>query len=229
MDYECLIIDDEDILAQSTCEYFNLFDVKTAYVGSAAEGLTFLEGNSAELILLDINLPDSSGFTLCKQLRIIDDCPILFISARTSDDDQILALSIGGDDYIQKPYSLSVLLAKVKAVLKRRRAKATAVLESNVSHAIEVDVAAGRAYKNGESLSLKMMEFKLLAYLAQNRGRVLTKDELFRHVWDDTITGDGTLNVHIRRLREKIEEDPNEPRYIRTIWGTGYIFEEDAR
>ena len=119
MIYDCLMIDDEKLLADSTAEYFNLFGVKTAVVYSASDCREFLNENSARLLLLDINLGDGSGFELCKELRETMDIPILFISARTSDDDQIIALSIGGDDYIQKPYSLSVLLAKVKAVLKR--------------------------------------------------------------------------------------------------------------
>lgn len=227
MDYDCLIVDDEEALAQSTCDYFNLFDVKSAWVGDAQGCLEFLQQNRSEVILLDINLPGSSGFTLCKQLRQMGDMPILFISARTSDDDQILALGIGGDDYIQKPYSLSVLLAKVKAVLKRRLVAVPPTEERFVCKAFSIDFTAGRAQKSGEPLTLKTMEYKLLAYLVRNRGRVVPKEELFRNVWDDAITGDGTLNVHIRRLREKIESNPNNPRYIKTVWGTGYLFEGD--
>lgn len=227
MDYDCLIVDDEEALAQSTCEYFNLFEVKAAWVESAPECLKFLQQNRAGVILLDINMPGGSGFALCKQLRQMSDTPILFISARTSDDDQILALNIGGDDYIQKPYSLSVLLAKVNAVLKRRRASLPTQENSFTCGGLTIDFAAGRASRNGEPLPLKTMEFKLLAYLVQNRGRVIPKEELFKNVWEDTFTGDGTLNVHIRRLREKIEDDPNEPTLIKTIWGRGYLFEEN--
>lgn len=187
-----------------------------------------MQQNRAEVILLDINLPASSGFNLCKQLRQMGDTPILFISARTSDDDQILALGIGGDDYIQKSYSLSVLLAKVKAVLKRRRAAAPSTEKKFKCKSFEIDFDPRWATKNGEPIPLKAMEYKLLAYLVRSRGRVIPKEELFKNVWEDAITGDGTLNVHIRRLREKIEEDPNKPRYIKTVWSTGYVFEEDA-
>ena len=228
MDYNCLIVDDEEALAQSTCDYFNLFDLKTVWVADAPACLSFLQYNHAEVILLDINMPGISGFTLCKQLRQMSDTPILFISARTSDDDQILALGIGGDDYIQKPYSLSVLLAKVKAVLKRRRAVSPPAEPVFACGAFTIDFEAGRVTKNGEPLNLKTMEYKLLAYLIHNRGRVIPKEELFRSVWEDSITGDGTLNVHIRRLREKIEDDPNRPIHIKTIWGTGYVFEVSA-
>lgn len=228
MDYDCLIVDDEETLAQSTCDYFNLFGLKTAWVDNAPSCLAFLQKNSAGLILLDINLPGDSGFILCKQLRHQSNIPILFISARTSDDDQILAFGIGGDDYIQKPYSLSVLLAKVKAVLKRTRT-GTVFADSVYTYgSFSIDFTLGRVTKNNEPLILKTMEYKLLAYLVRNRGRVIPKEELFCKVWEDAITGDGTLNVHIRRLREKIEDDPNRPAYIKTVWGTGYVFEEDA-
>ena len=119
MGYDCLIIDDEKLLADSTAEYFNLFGVSTAVAYSAGDCRRFFETDTAKLLLLDINLKDGSGFALCRELRERTEIPILFISARSSDDDKIMALHIGGDDYIQKPYSLGVLLAKVQAVLKR--------------------------------------------------------------------------------------------------------------
>ena len=119
MHYDCLIVDDETAIASSTSEYFNLFELSSAYVTSYEQCIDFLKENTVSLLLLDINLGDRSGFGLCKKLREQTDIPILFISARTSDDDILTALNIGGDDYITKPYTLSVLLAKVKAVLKR--------------------------------------------------------------------------------------------------------------
>jgi two-component system response regulator RegX3 len=140
----------------------------------------------------------------------------------------LLALSIGGDDYIQKPYALSVLLAKVKVVLGRYRTAAAAAPAFSLG-ALVLDEDARQVHLGGQRLELKAMEFKLLSYLMKNSGRVVSKEELFRHVWEDSITGDNTLNVHIRRLREKLEDDPNDPRYIKTVWGTGYLFEaEDA-
>lgn len=119
MHYNCLIVDDEIELAKMTAEYFEMFDIKTKFVGSAADCYDFLDNNEADIILLDINLGDGSGFDVCKRVREDYQLPILFISARQSDDDVLVALSIGGDDYIKKPYSLSVLLAKVKVNLKR--------------------------------------------------------------------------------------------------------------
>lgn len=226
MNYDCLIVDDEEVLSESTCEYFNMFGVKTAWVEDSKSCLDFLRSNDTDLVLLDINLGNSSGFDLCRQLRESISVPILFISARTSDDDMLLALNIGGDDYIQKPYSLSVLLAKVKAVLKRYQER---VNTSNifVSGCLYIDFEQTKVLVNGQKIELKAMEYKLLAYLIRNRNRIVSKDEIFRKVWEESITGDNTLNVHVRHLREKIENNPNEPRYIKTVWGTGYIFEVD--
>ncbi len=221
MTYDCLIIDDEKLLADSTAEYFNLFGVKTALAYSVSDCRDFFKENTAKLLLLDINLGDGSGFELCKELRETTEIPILFISARTSDDDQIIALSIGGDDYIQKPYSLSVLLAKVKAVLKRYGSKE---VEKYADGRLSVDFSARQVLVDGAPVKLTSLEFKLLAYLVQNPGRVISKQELFEKVWEDKFTGDGTLNVHIRKIREAIEEEPGNPQYILTVWGDGYKF-----
>ncbi len=221
MTYDCLIIDDEKLLADSTAEYFNLFGVKTALAYSVSDCRDFFKENTAKLLLLDINLGDGSGFELCKALRETTEIPILFISARTSDDDQIIALSIGGDDYIQKPYSLSVLLAKVKAVLKRYGSKEAARYTDG---RLTVDFSARQVLVDGAPVKLTSLEFKLLAYLIQNPGRVISKQELFEKVWEDKFTGDGTLNVHIRKIREAIEEEPGNPQYILTVWGDGYRF-----
>lgn len=221
MNYDCLIIDDEKLLADSTAEYFNLFGVKTAVVYSASECRKFWKENTAELLLLDINLDDSSGFRLCQELREKTKIPILFISARTSDDDKIIALNIGGDDYIQKPYSLGVLLAKVKVVLKRFGARGDTEYSDG---RLTVDFSAKQAFVEGDAVRLTSLEFKLLSYLIQNENRVISKRELFDEVWGDKFTGDGTLNVHIRKIREAIERDPSEPEYIITVWGDGYKF-----
>jgi two-component system response regulator RegX3 len=223
MKYDCLIIDDEEALSQSTCEYFNMFEVRTAWVADAESCLRFFTENTADLILLDINLGGSSGFDLCKRLRETTGIPILFISARQSDDDMLLALSIGGDDYIQKPYSLSVLLAKVKVVLGRYRSAPSPTLSSS---GLTLNIDGSSVMLDGKKIVLKTMEFKLLCYLVKHKGRIVGKEELFQNVWEDSFTGDNTLNVHIRRLREKLETDPNHPKRIKTVWGTGYVFED---
>ena len=221
MKYDCLIIDDEKLLADSTAEYFNLFGVKTAIAYSASDCRAFFKENTAELLLLDINLGDGSGFELCKELRKNTEIPILFISARTSDDDKIIALNIGGDDYIQKPYSLGVLLAKVKVVLKRYGQKENTEYSDD---RLTVDFGAKQVFVEGQLVKLTSLEFKLLAYLIQNANRVISKQELFEKVWEDKFTGDGTLNVHIRKIREVIERDPSSPEYVITVWGDGYKF-----
>lgn len=221
MKYNCLIIDDEKVLADSTAEYFNLFGVVTLAVYSVEECRNFFKENTAELILLDINLGDGSGFDLCRELREKTDIPILFISARTSDDDQIIALNIGGDDYVQKPYSLGVLLAKVKAVLKRYGQN---LLTEYSDGYLKVDFKARQVYVYDLPVKLTALEYKLLTFLIANQGKVITKQELFDNIWEDKYTGDGTLNVHIRKIREAIERNPNEPKYIVTVWGDGYKF-----
>jgi len=221
MKYHCLIIDDEKMLADSTAEYFNLFGVNTLAVYGVEDCRKFFKENTAELILLDINLGDGSGFDLCKRLRERTNIPILFLSARTSDDDKIIAMNIGGDDYIQKPYSLGVLLAKVKAVLKRYGQTAPTYSDGYLT----VNFSAKQVTVNGNAIKLTALEFRLLAYLVENKGKAISKTELFEKVWEDKFTGDGTLNVHIRRIREVIEPDANDPKYIVTVWGEGYRFD----
>lgn len=227
MDYSVLIIDDEKELADSTAEYFDMFDLKTCCAYTAQEALDFFKENQTKIILLDINLGDSSGFSLCKTLRETIDVPILFISARSSDDDMVVALNIGGDDYITKPYSLNVLFAKVKAVLKRYEKTATVMGDRLDFGDIAIDLNAGIATKGGEEIDLTAMEFKLLAYLVENRNKIVGKQDIFDKVWDDSFVTDGTLNVHIRHLREKLEEDPNDPKFIKTARGRGYIFKAE--
>lgn len=233
------MIDDDVTIAETTAEYFNMFDVSTAYVTSYEEAERFLEENEVSLILLDINLGDRSGFELCKNIRRSYDMPIFFISARSGDDNILTALNIGGDDYISKPYSLNILFAKVKAVLNRyekaaEAAKAVFAVSAStteltgrikVTEDILLDTATHKLIKGTESTGLKVMEYKMLLYLLQNRGRVVTKDELLKSVWEDEFIGEGTLAVHARHLREKLEKDPKNPEVIKTIWGVGYIVE----
>ncbi|HAG14129.1 MAG TPA: DNA-binding response regulator [Ruminococcus sp.] len=243
MKYQCLMIDDDRTIAETTAEYFNMFDIKTAYVTSYDAAVQFLAEHQVSLLLLDINLGEHSGFALCKQIRAEYDMPILFISARTSDDDILMALHIGGDDYITKPYTLSILLAKVRAILNRyEKAAETAKAVSagafsdkpealirngqiRISDGLSLDMKLRKLRKNDSLIALKTMEYKLLLYLLENRGTVITKDAFMKNVWADDYIGEGTISVHIRHLREKIEKDPNAPEIIRTVWGVGYIME----
>ena len=226
MKYDCLIIDDEKELNDNTAVYFNMFDVKTASVYSSAEAEEFLKTNETGLVLLDINLSDGSGFELCKKIRQSLNIPILFISARNTDDDKIIALNIGGDDYIEKPYSLGVLLAKVKVVLKRF-ASAEPDTSKNADFDdgyLKTDSVNKTVYVNGIEKKITSIEWKLLIYLIENKNRLVTKTEIFDNVWNDRFTTDGTLNVHIRKIREAIEKDAQDPKYIVTVWKEGYKF-----
>ena len=238
MHYDCLIVDDEVALSKMTAEYFEMFDVKTQHVESAASCYAFLKDNTADVILLDINLGDGLGFEVCRTIREKYQIPILFISARQSDDDVLIALSVGGDDYVKKPYSLSVLLAKVKVNLKRVKQLKALEAEKNASSGqtgiaydnakmpdITLDDATMSVILKGQRISLKAKEYALMKCLYEHKNTIVSKDRLFEEVWGDTFYSDGTLNVHIRKLREKLEEDPNEPKYIKTVWGKGYILE----
>ncbi|WP_040948238.1 response regulator transcription factor [Gorillibacterium massiliense] len=230
MKYDCLIVDDEIVLAETTTEYFNMFEVVTANVSDVEACSKFLREHETSLILLDINLGQASGFELCKKLRQTTQIPIIFISARSSDDDVLIALNIGGDDYVQKPYTLSILLAKVKAMLKRYGGyEGSSGSEATLLSfgPVKIDPVLCRVRMNGEEVKLKSLEYKLLHYLAVNKNRIIPKEELFQNVWGDSFVGDGTLNVHIRHLREKLEDLPHEPRYIKTVWGRGYVLEDD--
>ena len=205
-----------------------MMGISSKYVLTSQEALDFFKDNEAGVILLDINLGDASGFSLCKTLRETISCPILFISARSSDDDMVVALNIGGDDYITKPYSLNVLFAKVKAVLNRYESTEKKSGNVLVFGDIKIDIGSGIVFKAGHEVSLTAMEYKLLTYLANNRNKVIGKEEIFNNVWDDSFVSDGTLNVHIRHLREKLEDDPNEPVYIKTARGRGYLFKAEG-
>lgn len=261
MHYSVLIVDDEVELTEYTAKYFNMSGVTASYAFDAEGALDFFKENTCSLILLDINLGGDSGFELCQEIRKSMDIPIFFISARTSEDDMLLGLSIGGDDYICKPYSLGVLLAKVKATLKRYESDGvnsanTSGKENNADgntnyngdnsnnndskinktgNVNDYIINIGNAkldkrkaciIKNDESIMLKAMEYKLLLYMINNKNRVLTKDELFEKVWETDYVGDVTLNVHIRHLREKIEDNASEPEFIKTVWGRGFMLED---
>ena len=287
---DCLIIDDEPSIAQTVSEYFNIFDVTCEYATSYDDGIKAIYEKRPSLVLLDVNLGGESGFALCKKIRENSHVPVIFISVRNTDDDILAALGTGGDDFITKPFSMAVLLAKVKAMLKRSGVPAAAVAggagevhttdaatvaggagEVHTTDAATVAIGATEAYtaasaqpasaafaaadgysvhavsqqaapafggvtidrntnrvsKGGESIKLKPMEWKLLLYMIDNQNRIVTKDELLENVWQDTFIGEGTLSVHIRHLREKLEDSPNDPKYIKTVWGSGYLFESD--
>ena len=230
MHYSVLIIDDEKELSEYTAKYFNMSGVTAQYALDASSALEFLKENTCSLILLDINLGQDTGFELCRKIRETMDIPIFFISARSAEDDMLLALSIGGDDYICKPYSLGVLLAKVKAELKRYESAHKTGEGPEEDHITRlgdavIDLKKATISKNGKDTPLKAMEYKILVYLLRNSDRVIPKEEIFEKIWDTTFVGDVTLNVHIRHLREKIEDDAGDPRFIKTVWGVGFMLD----
>ncbi len=227
-----LVIDDETELAEYTAKYFNMSGIDTQYVLNAQDALDFLRENTCSLVLLDINLGNDSGFELCREIRSSMDVPIFFISARSAEDDMLLGLSIGGDDYICKPFSLGVLLAKVKVALKRYESKSGSeekAADDSIVHLGNAlfDMKKAAIIRDGSSAGLKAMEYKLLMYMLKNKNRIIPKDEFFEKIWETDYVSDVTLNVHIRHLREKIEDNAGDPKVIKTIWGVGFMLEDN--
>lgn len=221
MVYDCLMIEDEVPLAENTCKYLNLSGINAAAVAGAEEYREFIKDNTARMILLDINLGNGCGYNLCRQIREETQVPIIFVSCQTEEENILLGLNMGGDDFICKPYSLPILLAKVKAVLRRYSAGNDRDIFFGEC---QVNMEEETLLKKGEPVMLKRMEMKLLLYLIRNRNRLVEKEELFKEVWQEAYVGDGTLNVHIRKLREKVEDNPSSPVYIITEYGKGYMF-----
>ena len=227
MHYDCLIVDDETAIASSTSEYFNLFELSSAYVTSYEQCIDFLKENTVSLLLLDINLGDRSGFGLCKKLREQTDIPILFISARTSDDDILTALNIGGDDYITKPFGTSELLARLRTAIRHTRTTSgnTAIAKENrfTARGLVIDYDKYRVFIDGRDANLTQNEFKLVALLGRYAGRVLTYDYLIKEIWGPNKAYDNQiLRVNMANIRRKIEKTPAEPEYIFTEVGVGY-------
>lgn len=221
MVYDCLMIEDEVPLAENTCKYLNLSGINAAAVSGVEGYHEFIKGNTARMILLDINLEDGCGYNLCRQIREETKVPIIFVSCQTEEESILLGLNVGGDDFICKPYSLPILLAKVKAVLRRCSEGDDRIISFGEC---QVNMEEETLLRKGQPVLLKRMEMKLLLYLVRNRNRLVEKEELFKEVWQEAYVGDGTLNVHIRKLREKVEENPSSPVYIITEYGKGYMF-----
>ena len=221
MVYDCLMIEDEAPLAENTCKYLNLSGINAAAVSGVEEYLEFIKDNTTRMILLDINLGDGCGYNLCRQIREETQVPIIFVSCQMEEENILLGLNVGGDDFICKPYSLPILLAKVRAVLRRYSAGDDRIISF---WECQVNMKEETLFKKGEPVLLKRMEMKLLLYLIRNRNRLVEKEELFKEVWQEAYVGDGTLNVHIRKLREKVEDNPSSPVYIITEYGKGYMF-----
>ena len=195
-------------------------------LGALSGALERLEAARPDLILLDVMLPDGDGFDFCRQLRAhrgLRETPILFLTARSEEVDRVVGLELGGDDYITKPFSPRELLARVKAHLRRTQ-RATSG-ERKSAGPLVVDSGACQVFLHGREVPMTALEFRLLDFLLSNPGKVFTRSQLLRAIWHDAHVASRTVDVHIRRLRERIEEAPDDPRWIRTVRGFGYRFE----
>lgn len=224
-----LIVEDEEAIAELEKDYLELSNFEVDIQNAGDKGLkAALEGNY-DLIILDLMMPGMDGFEVCKQIRKEKNIPILMVSAKKEDIDKIRGLGVGADDYMTKPFSPSELVARVKAHLSRYE-RLVGVNQKPQNDVVEIrglriDKTARRVYVDGEEKVFTTKEFDLLTFLAENPNHVFTKDELFEKIWDMGSVGDiATVTVHIKKIREKIEVDPNAPRYIETIWGVGYRF-----
>ena len=202
------------------------FAIETARDGK--EALEKFERVSADLVLLDLMIPIISGTEVCRQIRAKSQVPIIMLTAKDTEVDKVVGLELGADDYIVKPYSKAELVARIKAVLRRQGGEAATEAGGVITAGpISIDIDRHLVMINGAATSLPLKEFELLEFLLRNRGRVLTRTQLIDRVWGSDYFGDTkTLDVHIKRLRAKIEKDPANPVYIQTIRGLGYKFED---
>ena len=224
---DVLLVEDEVDLAAVTRDYLEAFGLHVLSCPDAESALRHLRPKAPGVALLDVNLPGMSGFELCQHLRDRQ-VPVIFVSARGTDVDQVHGLSLGADDFVTKPFSLAVLLAKVRRALERGGATTgpTGWVRADFDDGrLRVELSTGRTYLAGHELHLTTLEDRILAHLVSRRGTVCTKEEIIRSVWGDEFTTPGTLTVHVRRLRARIEKTPESPTYIHTVGGRGYLFE----
>ncbi len=222
---EILIVDDDKDLSFIISEMLESYGYSVTTAESGEEAFKLLSSNSFHLILLDINLPDTTGLELCQELRKVSQIPVIFASARTSESDRITGFDIGGDDYLPKPYSMKELLSRVNALI--RRTYGFNEQEKIVKFGtINVNITARSVTKESVPVSLSLREFDLLAYLCEHKNTAIAKDKLISEVWGAfSEVEPSTLTVHIRWLREKLEENPAQPKYIKTVYKVGYILE----
>jgi len=220
-----LVIDDEPqiLRALRTILTEKQFRVTTANRGE--EGLTLAAANPPDIVILDLGLPDMDGIEVCARLREWTQCPVIVLSVRDSERDKVAALDKGADDYLTKPFGIEELLARVRVALRHAAQRQSSQASVVKAGPLTIDLAWHVVTRDGEEVKLTATEFKLLAYLVANRGRVLTHQSILTHVWDPA-DADHTeyLRVYIRQLRKKLEEDPEQPQYLITEPGVGYRF-----
>ncbi len=222
-----LVVDDEKLIVKGI--RFSLeqdgMEVDCAYDGE--EALEYAKNNQYDMILLDVMLPKLSGFEVCQQIREFSSTPIVMLTAKGDDMDKILGLDYGADDYITKPFNILEVKARIKAIMRRtgRKNEEKTSARTIESRGMRLDLDGRRAYINDKEINLTAKEFEVLELLMKNPNRVYSREKLLDTVWGSDYPGDvRTVDVHIRRLREKIEETPSEPVYVHTKWGVGYYF-----
>ena len=222
---QILIIDDDKDLSDIIADMLEDHGYHATCAACASDAFSLLSEHTYHLLLLDINLPDATGFSLCEELRRVCTVPVLFASARTNETDRITGFEIGGDDYLPKPYSMKELLARVNALI--RRAYGFTSEEKTITFGkISVNPTARTVTRDGQPVSLSLREFDLLAYLCAHKNTAVKKDELISGVWGAfSLVEPSTLTVHIRWLREKLEDDPANPAYIKTVYKVGYMLQ----
>lgn len=224
-----LIVEDDETIAAIERDYLVLSEFEVDIAATGADGIALGRSGRYDLILLDLMLPGVDGFTVCRTLRETLDIPILMVTARQEDIDKIKGLGMGADDYITKPFSPNVLVARIKAHLARydrlkRPSYERAPSEIDMGDLV-VRTDSRRVFVDGEEVELKNKEYELLLFLISNADIVFSKETLYERIWGYDALGDSaTVAVHINRLREKIERNPSEPRHIQTVWGVGYRF-----
>ena len=219
-----LVVDDEPVVRDVVVRYLEQAGYRTLQAGDGDTAQALLERERPSLVVLDLMLPGTDGLALCRWIRARSDLPVIMVTALGEEADRLAGLELGADDYLTKPFSPRELVARVKAVL-RRSVGGYAAEERIEAGDIVVDGGRGEATKRGEPLRLTTLEFDLLRFLAGHPNRVFTRRQLMDSVWGYTSALDtGTVTVHVRRLREKVEDDPARPRYLETVWGKGYRF-----
>ncbi|MBR3666552.1 MAG: response regulator transcription factor [Ruminococcus sp.] len=217
---DILIVEDDKELADLLTDFLRDEGYTVTAVESGGRALELFEKYGAKLVVLDINLPDVNGFAVCSKLRENADTPILIVSARTDKEDKLNGLDLGADDYIEKPYDIDILIAKIKGIFKRRYRH-----EILSADGVTLNLADRTATVDGVDTELPAKEFDLLALLMENQGKVLKKEYLFSSVWgSDSDSELQTLHVHINRLRQKLGDDPKNAKRLLTVWGVGYKF-----
>ncbi len=222
-----LVVEDEESFSDALSYMLRKEGFEVAVAPTGTHALTEFDRNGADIVLLDLMLPEMSGTEVCRQLRQKSAVPIIMVTARDSEIDKVVGLEIGADDYITKPYSPRELVARVRAVLRRNAAEIQeASAQTLAAGPVRMDVERHVVTVSGGSVALPLKEFELLELLLRNAGRVLTRGQLIDRVWGADYVGDTkTLDVHVKRLRSKIEPEPSNPRFIVTVRGLGYKFE----